>query len=171
MTFEKERAVFAEFIRSKNLKRSDQRQQIMEVFLKTERHLTAEELYNMVKKKNPSIGYATIYRTMKLLTEAGLCRELHVEDGITRYEHLYNHKHHDHLICTECGKFVEIVSYCEEKWIYTHQAQARFVRSLQRLQGLTIFYNHLRENDFYNFMNNNTRHREPVNFQGDTSRG
>jgi Fur family ferric uptake transcriptional regulator len=110
MTFEKERAVFAEFIRSKNLKRSDQRQQIMEVFLKTERHLTAEELYNMVKKKNPSIGYATIYRTMKLLTEAGLCRELHVEDGITRYEHLYNHKHHDHLICTECGKFVEIVS-------------------------------------------------------------
>jgi Fur family ferric uptake transcriptional regulator len=110
MSFEKERAVFAEFIRRKNLKQSEQRQQIMEVFLKTEKHLTADELYRLVQKKSPSIGYATIYRTMKLLTEAGLCRELRVEDGITRYEHFYNHRHHDHLICTKCGKFVEIES-------------------------------------------------------------
>ncbi len=110
MSFQKEKAIFTEYIRSKNLKHSEQRQLIMDVFLKTEKHLTAEELYEMVKKKNPSIGYATIYRTMKLLTEAGLCRELHVVDGVTRYEHLYNHKHHDHLICTKCGKFVEIES-------------------------------------------------------------
>jgi Fur family ferric uptake transcriptional regulator len=108
MPFEEEREIFETFIRAKNLRHSDQRQQIMEVFLKTEKHLTAEELYGLVKKKNPSIGYATIYRTMKLLIEAGLCRELQVEDGITRYEHLYNHTHHDHLICTECGKFIEI---------------------------------------------------------------
>ena len=47
---------------------------------------------------------------MKLLSEAGLCRELQLEDGTTRYEHLYNHKHHDHLICTKCGKFIEIES-------------------------------------------------------------
>ncbi len=110
MSIDEERTIFAEFIRSKNLKQSNQRQQIMETFLKTEKHLTAEELYRMVRKKNSSIGYATIYRTMKLLSEAGLCRELLIEDGVTRYEHLYNHKHHDHLICTECGIFVEIES-------------------------------------------------------------
>ncbi len=110
MSIEKEQEIFADFIRSKKLKRSEQRQLIMEVFLKTEKHLTAEELYDMVKKKNPSIGYATIYRTMKLLTEAELCRELLVDDGVTRYEHLYDHKHHDHLICTECKTFIEIES-------------------------------------------------------------
>jgi Fur family ferric uptake transcriptional regulator len=110
MSFEEEREILSDFIRKKNLKRSGQRQLILEVFLKTERHLTAEEIYNIVKKKNPSIGYATIYRTMKLFSEAGLCRELQVEDGVTRYEHLYKHKHHDHLICTRCEKFIEIFS-------------------------------------------------------------
>jgi Fur family ferric uptake transcriptional regulator len=110
MSHKEEFEVLENFIRSKNLRRSEQRQQILDVFLKTEKHLTAEDLYNIVKKKTPSIGYATIYRSLKLFSEAGLCRELHVADGITRYEHLYNHKHHDHLICTKCGKFVEIES-------------------------------------------------------------
>ena len=110
MIHKEEFEVLENFIRSKNLRRSEQRQQILDVFLKTEKHLTAEDLYNIVKKKNPSIGYATIYRSLKLFSEAGLCRELQVDDGTTRYEHLYNHKHHDHLICTKCGKFVEIES-------------------------------------------------------------
>jgi Fur family ferric uptake transcriptional regulator len=110
MAHKEEFEVLENFIRSKNLRRSEQRQQILDVFLKTEKHLTAEDLYNIVKKKNPSIGYATIYRSLKLFSEAGLCRELQVVDGTTRYEHLYNHKHHDHLICTKCGKFVEIES-------------------------------------------------------------
>ena len=110
MPFEKEREILADYIRSRNMKRSEQRQLILDVFLKTEKHLTAEELYEIVKKKNPAIGYATIYRTMKLFNEAGLCRELQVEDGITRYEHLYNHEHHDHLVCTGCGNIIEIVS-------------------------------------------------------------
>lgn len=110
MSSKDEFQVLDEFIRSKNLRHSEQRQQILDVFLKTEKHLTAEDLYNIVKKKNPSIGYATIYRSLKLFSEAGLCRELKVNDGTTRYEHLYNHKHHDHLICTKCGKFVEIES-------------------------------------------------------------
>lgn len=102
--------ILEEFIRSNNLRHSDQRKQILEIFLNTEKHLTAEELYTIVKKKNPAIGYATIYRTLRLLSDAGLSRELLLEDGTTRYEHMYGHKHHDHLICTECGKFVEIES-------------------------------------------------------------
>ena len=110
MSFKEEREILSNYIRTKNLKQSDQRQLVLDVFLKTEKHLTADELYNLVKRKNPLIGYATIYRSLKLFADAGLCRELHIQDGITRYEHLYNHKHHDHLICTECGKFVEIES-------------------------------------------------------------
>ncbi len=110
MAFEKEREILSEYIRRKNLKHSAQRQLILEVFLGTEQHLTAEELYARVKKKNPSVGFATIYRSIRLFAEAGLCRELQVEGGITMYEHLFNHKHHDHLICTACGKLIEVIS-------------------------------------------------------------
>ena len=63
----------------------------------------------LVRKKNPAVGYATIYRTLRLLCQSGLCRELKFEDGTTRYEHLYGHEHHDHLICIRCGRFVEVV--------------------------------------------------------------
>lgn len=110
MPYTKEREIFESHIRKKNLKHTEQRTQILITFLETERHLTAEELYVLVRKKYPSIGYATISRTMKLLCDCGLCSELKVEDGVTRYEHLYGHEHHDHLICTECGSFVEAVS-------------------------------------------------------------
>jgi Fur family ferric uptake transcriptional regulator len=55
------------------------------------------------------VGFATVYRTMKLLCESGMCRELSFEDGTTRYEHNYGHEHHDHLICTECGRCLEVI--------------------------------------------------------------
>ena len=77
-------------------------------FLKTEKHLTADELHRLIQKRVPSIGIATVYRTLKLLKECGLSREIRLDDGVTRYEHLYNHEHHDHLICSECGRLVEV---------------------------------------------------------------
>ncbi len=108
MSFDKERKIFEDFIKTKALKHSEQRAHILEIFLNTERHLTADELYRLVKRKYPVIGYATIYRTLKLFCECGICRELKFDDRITRYEHLYGHEHHDHLICTKCGKFLEV---------------------------------------------------------------
>ena len=110
MPYEKEGKIFEGYIRKKNLKHSEQRMQILQIFLRTERHLTADELYRIVKKKFPTIGYATIYRTLKLLCACGICGELRLEDGTTRYEHLYGHEHHDHLICIKCGTFVEVMS-------------------------------------------------------------
>jgi Fur family ferric uptake transcriptional regulator len=104
-----ETMVFERFIESKGLKHSKPRMGILEVFLSIEKHMSIDELWASVRIKHPSIGYATVYRTLKLLCEGGLCRELHFEDGTTRFEHLYGHDHHDHLICTECGRLVEVV--------------------------------------------------------------
>lgn len=109
MGWEKEEKILESYLREKNLKHSEQRKEILRIFLNIDKHLTANELYRIVQKKYPAIGFATIYRTLKLLCEVGLCRELKLEDGTTRFEHLYNHRHHDHLICTKCGKFVEII--------------------------------------------------------------
>jgi Fur family ferric uptake transcriptional regulator len=108
MAFEEENKIFDGYVRSKGLKQSSQRKEVLLTFLKTEKHLTADELHRLVKKKNPAIGIATVYRTLKLLKESGLCSEFRLDDGTTRYEHLYNHEHHDHLICSNCGDLIEV---------------------------------------------------------------
>ena len=108
--FEAEKDIFLEHIKSAGLRRTDQRDLILEIFLSTEDHLTSEDLYSIVQKKDPTVGLTTIYRTLKLLTEAGLAREVRFGDNKTYYEHHYNHEHHDHMICTHCGKVIEFFS-------------------------------------------------------------
>ena len=76
------------------------------MFFANDRQSSVEALYNEVKEVNPRIGYATVYRTMKLLTECGLAVERHFRDGEARYERA-EEAHHDHLICESCGKIVE----------------------------------------------------------------
>ena len=97
----------SEYLAAKNLKSTSQRDTILNVFVEAGRHLSAEELYARVKKSHPGIGYATVYRTLKLLAEAGLAQERRFEDGFTRYEHASRDAHHDHLICTRCGAIIE----------------------------------------------------------------
>jgi Fur family ferric uptake transcriptional regulator len=108
--FAKEREIFLEHIQKAGLRRTGQRDLIMEIFLSTEEHLTSEDLYWIVQKHDPTVGHTTVYRTLKLLTEAGLAREVRFGDNKTYYEHHYNHQHHDHMICTDCGKVIEFYS-------------------------------------------------------------
>jgi Fur family ferric uptake transcriptional regulator len=105
-----EQEVFLNHIQKKGLKRTGQRDLILDVFLRTERHLSNEDLYRLVQEEDPSVGQTTVYRTLKLLTEAGLAREVRFGDGRTHYEHNYKHEHHDHMICSECGKIIEFYS-------------------------------------------------------------
>ena len=102
-----EQQVFLEHIQKKGLKRTSQRDLILDVFLRTEAHLSSEDLYRLVTKEDPTVGQTTVYRTLKLLTEAGLAREVRFGDGRAHYEHNYKHQHHDHMICMQCGKSIE----------------------------------------------------------------
>ena len=113
--FKKEKEIFLEHIQNAGLRRTAQRDVIMEIFLRTEEHLTSEDLYWLVQKEDPTVGHTTVYRTLKLLTEAGLAREVRFGDNKTYYEHHYNHEHHDHMICTECGLVIEFLSADIEK--------------------------------------------------------
>ena len=105
-----EQEVFLKHIQEHGLKRTNQRDLILDVFLRTEEHLSNEDLYQLVKKEDPTVGQTTVYRTLKILTEAGLAREVRFGDGRTHYEHNYKHQHHDHMICSECGKIIEFFS-------------------------------------------------------------
>src|SRR6266516_4739914 len=105
-----EQEVFLKHIQKKGLKRTSQRDLILDVFLRTEKHLSSEDLYRLVRELDPNIGQTTVYRTLKLLSDAGLAREVRFGDGRTHYEHSYKHEHHDHMICSECGKIIESYS-------------------------------------------------------------
>ncbi|MDQ7831067.1 MAG: Fur family transcriptional regulator [Desulfovibrionaceae bacterium] len=108
-------AVFSDFVAKKRLKMTPQRRHILDVFLASEGHLTAEELYRKVKEANPFIGQATVYRTVKLLADSGLAKGVEFGDGVVRYEVKYGQTHHDHLICERCGRNVEVVDADIEK--------------------------------------------------------
>ncbi len=101
--------VFHEYIARNGLKVTPQRMLIVEVFMSAGGHLTTEELYERVKATDPSVGQATVYRTMKLLCDSGLAKEVHFGDGVARYEQKYGSKHHDHLICEACGENIEVL--------------------------------------------------------------
>ena len=107
--------VFSDFISDNSLKLTPQRRLIAHVFLEQQGHLSTEELYDKVRLQDPSIGQATVYRTLKLLCGSGLAREEHFGDGVARYEVLIGHDHHDHLICTSCNKQIEAVDPGIEK--------------------------------------------------------
>jgi Fur family ferric uptake transcriptional regulator len=99
-------ARFKDHLRAQRLKSTAQRDTIVKAFIESQRHISVEELYTEVRRRNPRIGYATVYRTMKLLTECGVAAERHFRDGEARYESAEK-QHHDHLICEGCGKIVE----------------------------------------------------------------
>jgi len=94
-------------LKERGLKMTGPRQTVLEVFLGIEEHVTAEELCAAVHRADPSIGQATVFRTVKLLEEAGLARAACRDEGPRRFEHAYLHEHHDHLVCVECGAIVE----------------------------------------------------------------
>jgi Fur family ferric uptake transcriptional regulator len=89
------------------LRSTEQRRVVTEEFFASDGHLSIEELLDQVRVKEPRIGYATVYRTLKLLKECGLAYERHFGDGVSRYEVAWDDEHHDHLICIECDKIVE----------------------------------------------------------------
>jgi len=95
--------IFTKYLAEQNLRMTSQRELILKSICRQKNHVTAEQLYDQLKKTDKSIGHATVYRTLKLLSEAGIVRELNFGEGSVRYEQDLDDSHHDHLVCVECG--------------------------------------------------------------------
>lgn len=93
------------YIQDRRLNVTSQREAIVEQFLRTKDHVSIDELLVKVRKRQPKVGYATVYRTLKLLVDSGLAVERQFGDGQARYEVVGDH--HDHLICMKCGIILE----------------------------------------------------------------
>ena len=99
--------LFREFLARQGLKSTRQREIILDEFLRCATHPSTEEFYLRLRKKHPAIGYATVYRTLKLFAECGIAAARNFGDGQTRYESTSTEEHHDHLICRRCGAILE----------------------------------------------------------------
>jgi Fur family ferric uptake transcriptional regulator len=87
-------------------KRSRSRTAVIETFFRARTHVTVDELTSAVRSDFPGIGAVTVYRTLKLLSRMGYAKELDFGNGARRYESNLS-AHHDHLVCTSCGKVIE----------------------------------------------------------------
>jgi Fur family ferric uptake transcriptional regulator len=104
-----EKQVLAAHLVRHGLKRSRQREVILDAFLKAGRHVSVEELLGILRRRRADIGRTTIYRSLKLFKDAGLASEL-TYGGEARFEPLWNRDHHDHFICGSCGEIFEFKS-------------------------------------------------------------
>lgn len=98
-------------LNNKGYRITPQRRAILDVFIKHKgKHLSSEEIYEFVSKNYPSIGLATVYRTLPLLEKMELLNKIILEDGFTRYElsNPQEHHSHHHLICVTCGVVLEV---------------------------------------------------------------
>lgn len=99
---------FRDRLQEAGLKSTRQRDAIVETFFRLDKHISADELLDEVRKKQSRIGYATVYRTLKLLVEQGFALTKDFGDGQTRYDPLHDQDpQHDHLICVDCRKIIE----------------------------------------------------------------
>jgi Fur family ferric uptake transcriptional regulator len=108
MNSHKAKDIFRNYIQEKGLRNTQQREIILDEFLSADRHITVDELFNVIKEKNPEIGYATVHRNLSLLCQSGLADEIKIGNQKTRYEPNFEREHHDHLVCMKCGRFIEV---------------------------------------------------------------
>ena len=102
---------FLKFLEQKNLRVTAQRQVIVETVFSTDQHFTAEQLLAWSRRRDKSVSRATVYRTLPLLTESGLVREMDFGKDYKFYDPNYaKHPHHSHIICGDCSRIVEFES-------------------------------------------------------------
>jgi Fur family transcriptional regulator, ferric uptake regulator len=106
---------FKSFLKEYNLKYTRERKEIIEAIVTLKKHFNAEEIHQQLRKHKSHVSLATVYRTIPLLVNSGLIMEtLHCREKVV-YEKIYNKKHHDHLICINCGKIIEFYNEDVEK--------------------------------------------------------
>lgn len=122
----KEHEILTDYLKQKGWKQTSQRSLILDTFLSTTRHISADELHGMIRKQNPRIGFSTVYRTLRLFTECGLAREVNFGDGRARFERGFDKSQHGHLICTRCGRTEEFNIASMQKSIKQITAKSGF---------------------------------------------
>jgi Fur family ferric uptake transcriptional regulator len=102
-----QKKILADFLKTNGLRLTRQRMALLDLFLKTRGHMSPREIYAEARRRHPRYGWATVYRTLKLFSRANLANPINFDSRTARYESETAGKHHDHLVCTVCGKAIE----------------------------------------------------------------
>ena len=117
---------YLERLRPPGGRRSTKRELIVNVFLKQEGHLSADDLVEVIRSEDHKISRATVYRSLQWMVEAGIARKVDFGEGRFRFEHSYRHPRHFHLICKTCNSSYEFLSSDIEVLIEEVSAARRF---------------------------------------------
>jgi len=115
-------------------KRSSKREQILDVFLRQEGHLSADDLVDLIRREDQRISRATVYRTLQWMVDAGIARKVDFGEGRFRFEHSYRHPRHYHLICKTCNRSSEFLSSDIEALVEEVAAARNFASSQSVVQ-------------------------------------
>jgi Fur family ferric uptake transcriptional regulator len=99
--------VFREYVRQRSLRRTQEREDILQEIFAIHGHFDVDELHLRLRAKRSKVSKASIYRALPLFIDCGLVREVDFSDGHWHYEHIYGHAHHSHLRCLKCGEVLE----------------------------------------------------------------
>jgi Fur family ferric uptake transcriptional regulator len=100
-------AKFKEFLRARRLRNTRERSVILDEVMRLHTHFEPEDIVMRLRRRGKGISRASVYRTMALLVDAGIVRKTPCDQMPARYEHVLGHNHHDHLVCTGCGRIIE----------------------------------------------------------------
>ena len=117
---------YLERLRPPGSRRSTKRELIVNVFLRQEGHLSADDLVGLIRSEDHKISRATVYRTLQWMVEAGIARKVDFGEGRFRFEHSYRHPRHFHLICKTCNRSFEFLSSDIESLIEEIASARRF---------------------------------------------
>ncbi len=96
------------YIKGKGLRKTSQRDALVDIIFSNDEHFTADELYERVKKNNSNASRATVYRTIALLVDAKLLYEIDLGEDVKTYDpNFHDRPSHNHMICVDCGKVIE----------------------------------------------------------------
>jgi Fur family transcriptional regulator, ferric uptake regulator len=99
--------VFREYLRERGLKYTGERELVLHAVMRTDEHFEAEQLVLNMRQAQAHVGKATVYRTLKLLVDCRIVREVYFSNKLAHYEHAYGQAPHDHMVCRRCGRIIE----------------------------------------------------------------
>lgn len=132
--------VFGNFLKSKGLSSTKQRNFILREVFRNHGHFEAEDIVDALKRRKSRVSRATVYRTLTHLEECNLIRTVDLGHGHSHYEHTLGHTHHEHLYCEQCGKIVEFSDTILEEQINRIAESNRFYLTNHTVQMFGICY-------------------------------
>jgi len=105
-----EEAAFRAYLRNRGVKYTSARRHILQTVLEIDKHFEAEELLYMLRDRGLNVGMATVYRTLPLLVDCGILKQVRFDVKHAHYERVFGEEPHHHMVCRDCGRIIEFSS-------------------------------------------------------------